>query len=91
MPTTEKLKLIDFRGRPPTAEFNSYFTREGTTAVNYKVGAKYVSPAFIANSVDLFLEEMATANIVRTVALAGMPRRSIPNRTALSPTTIFTG
>jgi uncharacterized protein len=63
------LTLIDFRGRPPTTEFNKYFIRESTIAVNYKVGAKDISPAFLANSVDLFFQEMANAHIEKTVAL----------------------
>ena len=85
MPNSETLKLIDFRGRPPTAEFNSYFTREGTTTVNFRVGAKYVSPAYMANSVDLFLEEMAAANIVRTVALGRNAKALNPKQNGFIP------
>jgi predicted TIM-barrel fold metal-dependent hydrolase len=79
------LKLIDFRGRPPTPEFNSYFIPESTVAVNFKVGAKYVSPAYFANSVDLFLEEMDAANIVKTVALGRNAKALNPKQNGFIP------
>ncbi len=78
-------KLIDFRGRPPTPEFNSYFVKDGTIAVNYKVGAKSVSPAFLQDSVDLFFEEMAAANIVATVALGRNAKALNPKQNGFIP------
>ena len=71
MANAEKLKLIDFRGRPPTPEFNSYFIRESTVAVNFKVGAKQVSPAYLADSTELRLRELE-----RVLAEMGLRRSS---------------
>jgi hypothetical protein len=85
MAKTTGPKLIDFRGRPPTPEFNSYFVKEGTVAVNYRVGAKSISPAFLADSVDMFFEEMAAANIISTLALGRNPERSHPRPDAEVP------
>lgn len=78
-------KLIDFRGRPPTPEFNSYFVKEGTVAVNYRVGAKSISPAFLADSVDMFFEEMAAANIISTVALGRNAKALNPKQNGFIP------
>lgn len=83
--TQRKLQLIDFRGRPPTPEFNSYFIPESTVAVNFKVGATYVSPAYFANSVELFLEEMEQANIVKTVALGRNAKALNPKQNGFIP------
>lgn len=85
MANPAKMKLIDFRGRPPTAEFNSYFVKEGTVAVNYRVGAKYVSPAFLENSVDKFFEEMAAANMASTVALGRNAKALNPKQNGFIP------
>lgn len=62
-------EIIDFRGRPPTPEFLSYFTRKKTVATNYRVGVKEPAPSFLEQSLDLFWKEMEEAGIERTVAL----------------------
>lgn len=78
-------KLIDFRGRPPTPEFNSYFIQESTVAVNYRVGARYVSPAYLAGSLDLYFKEMEAANIVATVALGRNAKALNPKQNGFIP------
>ena len=61
--------IVDFRGRPPTPEYLAYFGEERTRWIAERVGAKSMSPAFLAGSLDLFFEEMDAAGIDRTVAL----------------------
>jgi hypothetical protein len=87
MSASGKLKL-SIRGAD--AEFNSYFLRESTVAVNFKVGAKAVSPAYLADSVELFFAEMEAANIVSTVALGRNAKALNPKQNGFSRTTTST-
>lgn len=61
--------IIDFRGRPPTAEFLTYFDPPRMQWIGERVGAKAPSPAYLARSLEGFIAEMDEAGITITVAL----------------------
>jgi len=61
--------IIDFRGRPPTEEFLTYFDAPRVERMARHVGAKSMSDAFVTRSVSAFFREMEEAGITRTVAL----------------------
>ncbi|MGW6457916.1 amidohydrolase family protein [Streptomyces sp. NPDC055078] len=61
--------IIDFRGRPPTEEFLSYFVRQKTIVANLRLGVRAPAPSFLKRDVDLFFAEMDEAGIGLTVAL----------------------
>ena len=50
----EIMEIIDTRARSPTPEFKKYFSPEITVRGNLKVGAKYVSPAYFAGSLEYY-------------------------------------
>ncbi|WP_237173427.1 amidohydrolase family protein [Paracandidimonas lactea] len=60
--------IVDFRCRPPTPEFNAYFRKDFVSSLQARSGAK-PSPAFMADSVDLFIKEMDEAGISVGVAM----------------------
>ncbi len=60
--------IIDFRGRPPSKEFLTYFDPEMITELA-KRRAGTVSKAFLNASVDEFIEEMDEAGVDYAVAL----------------------
>jgi len=55
--------IIDIRCRPPLQEFRDYFDIPRLTWHGRRTGAREVSPAFIAGSMEMFFEEMTTAGI----------------------------
>ena len=61
--------IIDFRGRPPTPEYLTYFDAPRVEWFARRVGAKGMSQAFLDASLDGFFEEMEEAGIDYTVAL----------------------
>lgn len=71
--------IIDFRGRPPTQEFLSYFVPDRTTWINYRLGAKAPAPSFVKADVELFFSEMEEAGITQTVALGRNSPSTGPN------------
>jgi len=79
------MEIIDTRGRPPTPEFNSYFIPEYTVPANLKNGAKYISPAYLNASVELFFEEMEDAGIIQVVALGRNARALRPKQNGFIP------
>ena len=63
------MHIIDFRGRPPTAEYLAYFGPDRLQWIAERVGARSISRAYREQSLDLFFEEMDEAGIEYTVAL----------------------
>lgn len=61
--------IIDFRGRPPTPEYMTYFDASRVEWIAERVGAKGLSQAFLDVSLDGFFKEMEGAGIDYTVAL----------------------
>lgn len=61
--------IVDFRGRPPTLEYLTYFGQDRTRWIGERVGARSMSQAFLEGSLELFFEEMSEAGIDYTVAL----------------------
>ncbi len=61
--------IIDFRGRPPSKEYLSYFDVPRMRWIAERVGAPELSPAYLAASVEQFIKEMDEAGITWTVAL----------------------
>ncbi|MBB5215559.1 amidohydrolase family protein [Parapusillimonas granuli] len=60
--------IVDFRCRPPTPQFNSYFQKDFVASVQERSGAR-PSPAFMNDSVDDFIKEMDAAEISVGVAM----------------------
>jgi predicted TIM-barrel fold metal-dependent hydrolase len=74
--------IIDFRGRPPSKEFLSYFDVPRMKWIAERVGAPDLSPAYLAASVESFIEEMNDAGITWTVALGrNSPAMTVGKRT----------
>jgi predicted TIM-barrel fold metal-dependent hydrolase len=63
------MHIIDFRGRPPTPAFLSYFGPDRLRWIAERVGARSISRAYQEKSLDLFFAEMDEAGIEYTVAL----------------------
>lgn len=61
--------IIDFRCRPPTDEFLTYFDPPRMKWIAARVGADTMSPAYLARSVEGFIGEMDEAGINIGVAL----------------------
>jgi predicted TIM-barrel fold metal-dependent hydrolase len=61
--------IIDMRCRPPLKEFLAYFEVERTVWTGKRVGARSVSKAFLAGSMELFMQEMDEAGIDAGVVL----------------------
>lgn len=59
--------VIDFRSRPPIADYATFFTPEGTARINKGVGSKGVAPSFLQTSIELFLAEMEEGGITQVV------------------------
>lgn len=55
--------IIDFRARPPAAEFTTIATLEVAEFINKRVGADDVAPSFRKQSLETFLEEMQQGGI----------------------------
>lgn len=66
--------IIDMRCRPPLPEFRQYFDISRIEAQGRRTGARAVSPAFVAGSMDGFVAEMDEAGI----ALAVVQGRNSP-------------
>lgn len=60
--------IVDFRCRPPTPQFNTYFQKDFVVSLQKRSGAM-PSPAFMNDSVDQFIEEMEEAEISVGVAM----------------------
>lgn len=74
--------IIDFRGRPPTPPYLRYFGEDRTRWIAERVGATSLSPAFLAQSLEQFFEEMDQAGITYTVALGrNSPELTVGTRT----------
>lgn len=63
------MPIVDFRGRPPTPPYLSYFNPERALWIGARVGAREASPAYLQGSLELFFAEMEDAGITTTVAL----------------------
>lgn len=61
--------IIDFRCRPPTPEFLSYFDPPRVAWLGRRVGARGLSDAYVQGSIDLFWKEMDEAGIEVGVVL----------------------
>lgn len=79
------MMIVDFRGRPPTKEYLGFFLQERTKYINYRLGAKEVSKAFIEGSLDLFFQEMEEAGITKTLALGRNCPPVIPGANSAIP------
>lgn len=55
--------IIDMRCRPPLPEFREYFDIPRLTWHGRRTGAREVSPAFVAGSMEMFFEELKTAGV----------------------------
>lgn len=79
------MEFIDFRARPPTPEFNSYFIPETTIRGNLATGARYVSPAYLKGSIELFFEEMEEAGITQAVTIGRNAKALNPKQNGFIP------
>jgi uncharacterized protein len=72
-------RFVDFRLRPPTAEYSVYHGREMTVGFNRRVGCE-PAPSFLEGSLELLYEEMAAANVeVGVVIGRTVPGAVVPN------------
>lgn len=60
--------VVDFRCRPPTPQFNTYFQKDFVVSLQERSGAR-ASRAFVNESMDQFLEEMDESGISVGVAM----------------------
>ena len=63
------MQIIDFRCRPPSDYFLSYFDKPRVTWHGKRTGVKEVSPAFMTGSMELFWKEMDEAGVTVAVVL----------------------
>ncbi len=74
--------IIDFRGRPSTPEFGTYFIPSRLEWIAKRVGARGVSEAYLNASLVMFLDEMEEAGVTLTVAVGrNSPEVTIGGRT----------
>ena len=74
--------IIDFRGRPATPEFSTYFNPSRVEWIAKRVGARGVSEAYLNSSLEMFIDEMDEAGINLTVAVGrNSPEVTIGGRT----------
>ena len=59
----ERPVIIDFRGRPATPEFSTYFNPSRVEWIAKRVGARGVSEAYLNSSLEMFIDEMDEAGI----------------------------